>query len=63
MRINLINFENTFIFIFIQNDIKDGIGVFARPGESKAIVLSQKDNNAGTKFDLKCCGGLKISRE
>ena len=52
-----------FIIQILQTDIKDGIGVFARPGESKAISLHQKDNSAGTKFDVKCCGGLKISRD
>ena len=53
----------TFKNYILENDIKDGIGVFARPGESKAISLHQNDNNAKTKFDLKCCGGLKISRD
>ena len=60
----VLNFSIYSSELFDQNDIKDGLGVFSRPGESKAIVLHQSDRqSAGTKLDLKCCGGLKISRE
>ena len=43
-----------------KNGIKDGVGVFARPGAGKSVFLHQDDNinsnNGGQS--MKCCNRL-----